>query len=103
MICHPLTDGQRQITHGKPSIVYGYYVYEWRDGITPFYIGCVKGRRAWKPHLPHVEEIKESCSNFKVAIVRQYLSKDQAHQQERFYIAVAQRRGIKLVNKKVPC
>ena len=86
----------------SPSILKGYYVYEWTDARRPFYIGMGHSRRAWNQHLPHVEERRYLASAFRVRIVAHGLSKRLAHQYERSHIIHRTRQGFVLANKRIP-
>jgi len=90
------------ITINSPESVGNYYIYQWRDGYKIFYIGVGANRRAWNTHLPLPEKRKQEADNFMVEIIRQNLTKKQAHGIERLYIIDCLKRGCKLLNGKIP-
>jgi hypothetical protein len=63
--------------------VSGFYVYEWRDGDTIFYVGAGTKRRAWNEHLPLPENRRRQAKKFRVHIFKHELTKDEAHAVER--------------------
>jgi len=82
--------------------VIGYYVYEWRDDDTIFYIGTGHRRRAWNEHLPLPENRRRQAKKFKVHIFKHGLSKIEAHKIERMRITHLQQLGIVLFNTRIP-
>lgn len=93
---------QQYVTIGNPTLLRGYYVYEWRDCNIPFYVGMGAGRRAWKPHLYLPEKRRRESTVFRVHIVKQGLTKKQAHLHERYHIIELTRRGLTLCNTRIP-
>lgn len=87
--------------HNEPFVC-GYYVYAWLDAWQVFYIGMGKNRRAWNEHLPLPENRRRQAAEFRVRILKHNLTKAQAHLAERHYIASHTRRGLVLLNNRIP-
>ena len=84
------------------TYVTGYYVYEWRDCNQVFYVGMGTNRRAWDDHLPLPENRRRTAANFMVNIYRDSLTKAQAHLLERHHTYSLTKRGIILLNARIP-
>lgn len=82
--------------------VSNYYVYEWRDQGTIFYVGVGHNRRAWNEHLPLPENRRRQSKHFKVHIFKHGLTKAEAHAIERMRIAHLIKLGTVLYNSRIP-
>lgn len=85
-----------------PNPVIGHYVYEFRSGFRPFYVGMGTNRRAWNQHYPSPEKMRQTCRNFRVYILHHNLTKAEAHLLERYHIDTLLKRGIVLLNERIP-